>query len=345
MAPPYSRRFDWLVACVSYVLIGGCLIDAWSHYHETIETFFTPSHAVIYGSFVLLLGIFAWEMVTNRRKGYAWNNAVPSAYRWSVAGLGLFFAGGFGDLIWHTFMGVEAGIDVLLSPTHLTIGLALLMIFSGPVRSLMERRSEAASLTDQLPALIALAAILSAFHFGTQFAMQPGADAANAPLRVHGFSPDLLTLLAIGFYKQGYGILIVMFQSVLIAAIVLFAVRTFSLRPGALTTLLLLGNLQAAAMLTNGPAFFVTVAVMSLAAGIAGDWLVARMRPSEGRVAALRVFGFCVPAVYFGAYMLICAMMLHGVWWDWNVVLGAILYAGAIGFGLSFLIAPSSLNA
>ncbi len=338
MKPPLDRRFDWLVACASYLLSGGILIDAWSHYHETIETFFTPSHAVIYGAFAILFGTFGWKVLSNKMHGYAWNDCLPHAYRWSALGIGIFFIGGLGDMAWHAIMGIEQGIDVLLSPTHMTIGLAILLIISGPIRSNMENRPSESSFINQLPAWISLAAILSVFHFATQFAMQPGADAANAPLGFHGFSPDLLTLLTLGFYKQGFGLVIMMLQALLMSAISLLAVTNLPRFPGMLTIILVLGNIQAGAMLSNGPVFFVTIAVMSVVAGIVGDVYVWRFDPSTIRVGALRVFGGLVPAVYSAAYILTTDVVAHGVWWDPNVIFGAILYSAAVGLGLTFLV-------
>ncbi len=170
--------------------------------------------------------------------------------------------------------------------------------------------------------------------------MQPGADAANAPLGFHGFSPDVLTLLTLGFYKQGFGLVIMMLQALLMSAISLLAVTNFPRFPGMLTIILVLGNIQAGAMLSNGPTFFVTIVIMSLVAGVIGDAFVMAFRPSTERVRSLRLFGVLVPAVYSATYILATEAVAHGVWWDPNVIFGAILYSGAVGLGLTFLVAP-----
>ena len=72
-------------------------------------------------------------------------------------------------------------------------------------------------------------------------------------------------------------------QSVLMAGFALFAGTRFPLRPGALTLLYLLGNFAAAAAFTNDTPLLITVVMMSAAAGIVGDAIVARLHPSQER--------------------------------------------------------------
>lgn len=50
-------------------------------------------------------------------------------------GLVLFALGGLGDAAWHSALGVERGIDALLSPTHLLLFLGLFLILTAPVQA------------------------------------------------------------------------------------------------------------------------------------------------------------------------------------------------------------------
>src|SRR5919201_3279095 len=66
-APPAPSRpapgFDWVVAILSCWLVGGVFVDGWAHNHmASLETFFTPWHAVLYSGFAAVATplAFAW---------------------------------------------------------------------------------------------------------------------------------------------------------------------------------------------------------------------------------------------------------------------------------------------
>jgi len=134
-------------------------------------------------------------------------------------------------------------------------------------------------------------------------------------------------------------VLVVLFQSAIMAGFALFAGTRFPLRPGALTLMYLLGNFAAAAAFTNNTPLLATTLAMSFVAGAVGDAIVARLRPVPERPAAYRFLGAAVPACYFATYFIATAIA-ERVWWDWNVLLGAVIWAGVIGFGLTLLSAP-----
>jgi hypothetical protein len=139
-------------------------------------------------------------------------------------------------------------------------------------------------------------------------------------------------------------VLVVLFQSTIVAGFALFAGTRFPLRPGALTLMYLLGNFAAAAAFTNEGPLLATVIGMSAVAGITGDVIVAQLHPAPQRIRAYRLLGAAVPASYFATYFIITAAA-ERVWWDWNVMLGAIIWAGVIGFGLTLLSQPRTQNA
>lgn len=47
----------------------------------------------------------------------------------------MFAVGGIGDAIWHTILGVETGLDALLSPTHLLMFVGMTALLTTPVRA------------------------------------------------------------------------------------------------------------------------------------------------------------------------------------------------------------------
>ena len=331
-----STTLDLLVAACTLWISCGFFLDAWAHGHVPIETFFTPYHALFYTGMLALVVVLAVFGI--RHRGF------PESYRYPLLGIPIFIAAGLGDMVWHRLLGVEEGVDALLSPTHQALGLGVFFISSAPMISALRARDALRTLSDQLPLILAMATWLELVHFGTAYAFDPGAGAPNAPPSTRFFSPDYLTAIAIGYYKLGTGVLVVLFQSALMAGFALFAGTRLPLKPGALTLTYLLGNFAAAAAFTNDTPLLVTTLAMSLAAGIAGDVIVARLNPKPERIAAYRILGICVPVAYFGTYFLVTAIT-DGVWWDWNVVLGALIWSGAIGFALTLLCAPRTQNA
>lgn len=323
-----SRALDLLVAICSLWVACGFFLDAWAHGHVPVETFFTPYHAVFYSGMLLLIVGLSVHWATQR--------SFPLAYRYALLGIPIFVLAGVGDLVWHHFFGVEEGIDALLSPTHQLLGLGVFFVSSGAIVSTVSQGTMLQSLRLQIPLVLALAAWLELVHFGTAYAFDPAAGRSNAPPSIAVFTPDYLTAIAIGYYKQGMGVLVVLFQSALMAGFSLYAATALPLRPLALTLMLVLGNFAAAAAFTNDTPLLLTVLAMSAVAGITGDVIVARLHPWDGRVASSRTLAMAVSASYFVTYFVVTGITA-GLWWDWNVVLGAILWSAVIGFALTLL--------
>src|SRR5438094_9645302 len=86
-----STRFDWAMAILSTVLVGGFYLDLWAHAHgRTDNTFFTPWHAVLY-SMLAAVGVFlsitAWRMW---RRGASWHQSLSAGYGLALLGTGRF---------------------------------------------------------------------------------------------------------------------------------------------------------------------------------------------------------------------------------------------------------------
>lgn len=327
---PRNSRLDLLVSICALWSACGFLLDTWAHGHVPVETFFTPYHGVAYS------GIFAGATVI---AVYAARGGIPQCYRIPLLGIPLFILSGIGDLGWHTLWGIEEGVDAVLSPTHMGLGVGILLISSAPIVSASINRAQLRTLWDQLPLIFSLAAWMELLHFGTAYAFDPGAGVLNAPPAASSFSPDYLTALSIHYYKLGTGVLVVIFQSIIMSGFALFAGTRFALRPGALTLMYLLGNFATAAAFTNDTPLLETVIAMSLAAGIVGDFIMARQFRAGGPPRFYQALGVCVPAAYFAAYFIATAVT-ERIWWDWNVTLGALIWAGGAGFGLSLLVRP-----
>lgn len=117
----------------------GLFLDG--YFHQNLDTdgesFLTPWHGVFYAGFTASA---AWLAAMSRRRAAGvvdWRLSwLPPGYDGARLGLVLFAVGGLGDAVWHTALGVERGIDALLSPTHLLLFAGLVLILTSPLRAL-----------------------------------------------------------------------------------------------------------------------------------------------------------------------------------------------------------------
>ena len=333
---PRSLAFDYAIAVCSVWIAGGFFLDAWAHGHVPVESFFTPYHGVFYSGMLAGAGVVAVFALRNRARGYSWRDCIPAPYRLPLLGIPIFVVAGLGDMMWHLLLGLEEGVDALLSPSHQALGLGMFFVASGPIRSVLADRDRSTTLATQLPLALGLAAWLILVHFGTAYAFDPAAGRTNAPPPISPFTSHYFTALSIGYYKISTGVLIVIFQSALMAGFALWAVAKLRLRFGMLTAFYAIGNVPAAAAFTNFSPMLAVTVIQSLAAGLVADFMIARTDPQPDRPRAFRWFAFAVPMTYTGAYLL-ATYAFDGMWWDWNEALGAWLWAGIVGFGLSLI--------
>ncbi|MGI9085359.1 MAG: hypothetical protein ACR2FE_08685 [Aeromicrobium sp.] len=175
-----ADRFNAIAAILGLLVIAGLYSDGWAHINiGGLESFFTPWHGLLYGSFTLLTGWIAFGTWNRHRSGIPWSRAVPSAYRLGLVGIGVFGLGGVLDMLWHLVFGVESGIDALVSPTHLILLLGGLLLLSSPLRFWLTRpdRSEVVP----WPAVLstaALAALVGFFLSYMSVFTDPGATVA-----------------------------------------------------------------------------------------------------------------------------------------------------------------------
>ena len=99
----------------------GAWIDSSAHTYllDDIETFFTPWHAVLYSGYAF--SVLVAMYVKNKIKDYKFDVGVLGAV--------IFGIGGASDAVWHTLLGIETGVEPLVSPSHLMLFLgAFLML-------------------------------------------------------------------------------------------------------------------------------------------------------------------------------------------------------------------------
>ncbi|MGH2628396.1 MAG: hypothetical protein ACRDHY_17290 [Anaerolineales bacterium] len=329
-----SPTFDRIYVAISLYFTAGLFLDGYAHNHllASIESFFTPWHAVFYSGFfatVLLLGIV---FLRGRRQGLPWREAVPPGYDLALIGAAVFFAGGVGDMIWHTFFGIEAGVEALLSPTHLTLALGGTLIGAAPLRAAWRRREASSPWT----AVLAAAVVISSFTFMTQFA-QPTYDpwaTSSVALRHEGNS---------AFIMEAAGISGLLIQAALFSALALYLLRRWpwqgragGLPFGAFTLILGLNSLGMAFMhfeFRQIPAFLV--------AGLFADVLYRQWKPGPERRGAVQAFAFTLPALVAAAQYAVF-FLTDQVWWSVHLWAGSIVLSGFVGWLLSLLAFPAT---
>ena len=101
----------------AFLQIGGTSWDVTSHLMLEPETFFTPSHTVLYsgiGLLVISAGIGGFVLFRNKETG---GKSYTVAFKLLIVGSAISLVAGPSDFLWHE----EFGVDGLLSPPHLAL--------------------------------------------------------------------------------------------------------------------------------------------------------------------------------------------------------------------------------
>jgi hypothetical protein len=136
--PPATPTENLVMVLCGTWLIGGALLDGWAHSNilKTLESFFTPWHAVLYSGFAAsAICTFA---IAYRRRHVApewWRDGWPAGYRVGALGVVIFLFAGGADMVWHTIFGIESNLAAALSPSHLLLAVGSVLLLTSPLRS------------------------------------------------------------------------------------------------------------------------------------------------------------------------------------------------------------------
>lgn len=178
-----TRLEDAGMAAVSVWIVTAVYLDGRAHFLELPDSFFTWWHLLMYSG-VIVATLLLLAMGLRRRKpeqsvvGAALDP--PRGYGYSVVGAGLFLLGGLGDMLWHSVFGVEAGLDALLSPTHLVLMSGALLLFMGPLIATIVKDPEADVWA--LSALVATGAMTAVVGFALSYISAFNTDAPLRPV-------------------------------------------------------------------------------------------------------------------------------------------------------------------
>jgi hypothetical protein len=321
---------DWTITLAGVWIVTGLFIDAHQHLFLAVESFFNPWHVTMYTGAIFAAAALGIAIARNRRSGESWWQAIPFGYHQSVLGVAALLLGGALDMAWHAIFGFEHQLDLLLSPPHLFLLTGLFFLITGPVRSAL-RRPQAANLREQLPMLVCLGLAFEILQFVTQYGFYPEALMRDHPLAQNVFPNEQFVLSVFLFYRQALEIAIVIWQSVLLAGSALYLCLRVRLHFGALIVLCIAEKLWIGGELSTDLRELLLVVLASAIAGLAGDYVVARLRPSPRRANAFRLLAFVVPAAYFAGYFALAVPLFGGTWWDASFVFGSIAEAGLVG--------------
>jgi len=314
-------------------LIVGLFVDGWAHNtRPSLESFFTPWHAVFYSGFAATAGWIAWQVLRAQEAGHRGRDAVPAGYGLGLVGLAIFAVGGASDMAWHTVLGVEQDIEALFSPTHLVLLLGMALIVTSPLRAAWAERigRDPGGLVRFLPPLLAAALCTALVQFFFMYLFEPG----NSTVSISPAGPDGQAFLISGIA----GLLI---TNVIVVTPLLYLLRRWDLPFGSATVLFSVVGVLLAAL--DGFASLTGMAVMA-AAGLAADVLLRVVRPSPERPAAFRTAAVGVPVVLWSVHFLV-AGLLGPIVWAPELWSGLIVYAGLTGLALAQLLLPSPVPA
>lgn len=324
-APTYRENLGVVVAGIWMIV--GLFVDGWAHENDKPETFFTPWHALLYSGFGFAVVLAALQLRRRHEPGRSWLDAVPEGQALTLAALGVFGLGAVGDLVWHEVLGIELGVEALLSPTHLLLLTGGLVAVTGPLRSAWTgvSRTDPSSLRSFLPPLLSLliATALAGFFLlylspfvvdaaGTAFTRVAGAE------REHGQETR-------AELRQLVGVASILMTTVLLVVPALLLrgrwrppAGSYTLFFGVLVTMFVaLDEFGQAPLLLAG-----------VAAGLAADALVKRDAP-------MWALGAAIPAVLWTAYFALY-QLFYGVEWTAELWAGVTVLSALIGAGIGF---------
>ena len=331
-APPLGRRDQTIASLLGLWMVIGLFLDGWAHDNQKPESFFTPWHGVLYSGFAAAAAFAIHRVQIRRQAGQRLQEAIPAGHGLTLAALVGFAGGAVGDLVWHETLGIEVGVEALLSPTHLVLLAAGLVALSAPIRAAWREPDLApASLRAFLPVALSSTLLVALVSFFLLYLSPFSNDAAGTAFdRFQGQLHDHPSSDP-AEVRQLLGIASILMTSVLAAAPIAFLARRWHTPPGTFT--LIFGVWVA---LLVGVAEFAQPAVMivGIACGVLTDWMLGR------RLALAVVCGAAVAVLwlgYFGAY----ALHEGAVAWSAEVWSGSVFLASLLATGVGFLAALS----
>ncbi len=339
---PWSA--DLITVVLGLWLIGGVFADGFAHNNlrDTLESFFTPWHAILYSGFTASALWISWLVAGQARAGLRGLNALPIGYEWGALGVIVFGLGGVGDLIWHSLFGIEVGSSALLSPTHLMLLFGGVLILSSPVRSAWcsSMRTKPGFL-EFLPALLSA---FAAFSFVTFMQMY------NWGLTSLPTSKSFMDRISYGSdhfieYLQREAAGGILFSNVILVGVALLLLRRWQTPFGTFTLIYGLNTTMMSVMVGGSTSGSIAPVVAGFGAGIMADMLVQVLKPSPTRVFEWRLFAALIPLVTWSLHFITVHFLSDGgIGLNREFWTGIIVMSALSGLVLSVLAIPGKTD-
>ena len=317
---PSGPTFENLFALFTGLWTAGAFVDGWAHinFTATLESFFTPWHALFYAGVILTALLLFIRLLLNRWKGYPWSHALPQGFIYAFFGVCTALIAGIGDMLWHDVFGIEVGIEALLSPTHLLLALGGAITISGPLYAIW---SGAKARPSFLPTILSATYLIAVITFMLQF-LNPFKDPWAARSFLLDFPTELNYSIALGIGG------IMLFAAILIGLVASlnkhwrFPFGSFAIMIGVNAT---------GMVLLRGE--YYGIAIAGILGGLAVDILYLLINPQKTD-RRLSLFSLLAPILLFAVYFANLTITDHIIW-SVHIWTGAIMISGIIGLLMS----------
>lgn len=334
IAKPGTKRFDMTMLALAFWCFIGMCIDGWAHTHgEVDDSFFTKWHGIWYSGFTAYACyvVFAlWQLHDGPiPKSPAaikeFLDGMPGGYKVGVMGMVVFSVSGFGDMLWHSFFGIEGGTDILLSPTHLGLAAGLILSLLVPAMVAWHDPDSGKTFKSQIPIVFGLGCAWSVITLFTIYSNH---------LTTGYIEMCMGKGCALGTEGLERGITSITFQSMIMAGFIFFFMKRWTPQFGAFTVLLFANSIAVAAFAPGELGEAWKHMLTPILTGIILD-IVYRMYGERKRL-----FAFLIPTVSILSWYLMLVLIggynnLLG--WTIHATVGIVFVAGGASVMMSVL--------
>lgn len=286
--------------------------------------FLSSWHLVLYGG-VTTVAIWLGVGALRHGPGFIWAAGTTST------GFALLAVGGVLDAAWHAQFGVEANVEALVSPPHLTVFAGLTCLLTSPIVVLWRRPARRLGLVASVVALSSVVSTVLVISLFTGF-LTPLASGMSLS---QGYVEPLIGESIVD-YDQVRGLGIAVFTVVvLVAAFTVILVR-FRPMPGLVGISIFLCG--APAMLITDPAVIRPLVLGYAMAGLVTEAMVGLLgRPTLGRAAAAATGAMMGSMLWAATFALLAREGRLG--WSEAMWAGTVMLSGMIGAATAALVA------
>ncbi|MEV0768543.1 hypothetical protein [Nocardia salmonicida] len=329
-----TRGEDLAMAAASVWIVVAVHLDGRAHYLDLPDSFFTWWHLLLYSGLGAAAALLLAMGARRRRADRSLISALvsmPQGYGWSLAGVGVFFAAGVADMGWHIRFGVEAGLDALVSPTHLLLFTGAVLLFSGPLRATQIKQPTAPIWA--APAVVAATAITATIGFALGYV---SAFTTDAPLHAVGNFPEGTPEHYATEIPAQAGLGAYLVTTVLVVVPVVLLLMRRRLPFGAITVFVtVLAALAQTVQNFTRP----SVVIAAVVAGLVVEGLIAVFAAVAPRIPTVAVAVVALPTLLWSA-QLVALQLGPGVAWSAELATGTVVLSAlvsatlAIAFGV-----------